>query len=365
MISKVIIPILLVMLTLAIFSTRSKADELIVNGEFDSITNDGLDGWTISASHPSYVPLTVYATTLYDNISDVVIDPAFTSSPSAAFIGNSVDHPLPPIHYIRSTLSQSIIMPDALGATLTFSYQWRNSALFPPHPDYARIAIGSETLVFKTGADTSDVDWNSVTYYFPLNHQTGVIQSNGQSLELKFETNDDFSPDPNFLLVDDVSLIVNFIATITPTSTYTPTDTPTDTPTISPTVTDTPTITPTVTITPTITKSATLTPWFIQEGTIVAYPNPANGNEVKFIYTTQQIMDSAVIEVYNLAGLKVATLTDGQKPAGINQQTTWAIDNVAPGIYLYRRSRYCVQIQNPNYRARLIQLGSNVSYSSH
>lgn len=169
-----------------------------------------------------------------------------------------------------------------------------------------------------------------------MNGQTGVVLNNGQTLDLIFRTTDDNSQDDNFLLVDDVSLIVNDIATATPTPTVTPTYTHTPTVTKTPTITPSSTISPTNTRTPTITKTLTLTPWFIQQSNVLAYPNPVNGNEVYFIYTLPNPVDLVTIDVYNLSGQKVATLQDHGKEAGVNRKTSWSISGVAPGIYLYR-----------------------------
>jgi hypothetical protein len=109
----------------------------------------------------------------------------------------------------------------------------------------------------------------------------------------------------------------------------------TKTSTISPTCTVTPTITKTSTITPTITKTLTLTPWTVPANDVVVYPNPATGNIMNFMYSPQ-VAATIKIDVFNLAGMKVAHLEDNNKPAVENQVTTWNITNIAPGIYLYK-----------------------------
>lgn len=332
-----------------------KAADLIVNGSFASTVTawagvnskgtpiatpvtwePGFEGWDVSASPDAYIPLTVSSAVHHTNMPpDVTITPI---SIPCAFIGNQqLLTPTPVANGgVRSTMSQTIMMPDAFGATLTFYYQWRVFQSWAGQDEYARISLNSTTLVSKAGGELDDDDWQSFIYYFPINHQTGVVEAKGQAVTLKFETTDDEIADDNFLLVDDVSLIVNSIATATQTCTHSPTSTHSPTITKTPTLTITRTITPTCTITPSITQTVTLTPWHVQEGKVIAYPNPANGNEVRFVYSAFQAMNAVQIDIYNLAGLKVATLKDGPKSEEINHETTWAINEVAPGIYLYR-----------------------------
>jgi hypothetical protein len=138
----------------------------------------------------------------------------------------------------------------------------------------------------------------------------------------------------NYMLVDNVALWC-YTATKTVTPTYTATPTITKTATISPTITVTSTITPTLTITPTITQTLTNTPWVVKGGDVTVYPNPANGGQMNFLYSPAAA-SHVKIDVYNLAGLKVAHLEDTNKAGAANQVTTWKIANVAPGVYLYQ-----------------------------
>jgi len=125
-------------------------------------------------------------------------------------------------------------------------------------------------------------------------------------------------------------------STATPTATVTPTVTRTATATVSATHTATPSVTPTATIsatytvTPTITTTSTPVP--LEK--VAAYPQPATGDRVYFYYPLRQ-PGRVYIEIYNVAGEKVATLQDEKASAG-NGRTAWDIGRVAPGIYLYR-----------------------------
>lgn len=328
------------------------AQDLIVNGAFSSTVTawhevnafgtpiaspvnwePGFEGWTTAASPSNYMPITTTGAFYSPGaVGNGVTITAYHDSAPGAFVGNNDLE----TGGVNASITQTIAMPDALGATLTFWYQWKAPHFDFPHPEYARINFGSYVLVTKSSLDYPSIDWEKITFYMPMNGQTGVVLNNGQTLDLIFRTTDDNSQDDNFLLVDDVSLIVNDIATATPTPTVTPTYTHTPTVTKTPTITPSSTISPTNTRTPTITKTLTLTPWFIQQSNVLAYPNPVNGNEVYFIYTLPNPVDLVTIDVYNLSGQKVATLQDHGKEAGVNRKTSWSISGVAPGIYLYR-----------------------------
>jgi hypothetical protein len=124
----------------------------------------------------------------------------------------------------------------------------------------------------------------------------------------------------------------------------------------SATVTPTPTITRTATISPTITRTATVLPYPSATVThtplplagmeIIAYPQPANGDAVRFYYrldTPAQIR----IEIVNVIGEKIKELADDSVAAG-QRQTSWNIRGVAPGVYLYRLE---VEGAGRNYRS--------------
>lgn len=156
----------------------------------------------------------------------------------------------------------------------------------------------------------------------------------GQSPILIFTTYDDPAADWTYVQWDAVSLDV-ITATASPTPTITPTRTVTRTPTITPTFTITPTITVTSTISPTISPTPTITPYAVPGGEAVAFPNPAAGDSVTFMYSLGEPADIDV-DVYNVLGRKVAHLEDKNQAGLINRRTTWDISGVAPGVYLYQ-----------------------------
>ncbi len=110
----------------------------------------------------------------------------------------------------------------------------------------------------------------------------------------------------------------------------TPTSTATPTPTLNSTVTVTPEV---ITSTPTctITATPTSTP-FIQEGQVMAYPNPARG-KMYFAYTVVGEV-KATIQIFNLLGERVARIEESSDGGGGRTvSTVWAAQDVAPGIY--------------------------------
>lgn len=137
------------------------------------------------------------------------------------------------------------------------------------------------------------------------------------------------------MCVDQVSLNIT-TATKTVTRTFTVTPTITRTYTITPTLTVTPTATPSATITPTYTPSLTATPYFAPPGEAMAFPNPVTkGNQVFFSYSLTEPAN-IMVDIYNLAGVRVAHLEDRNRPALYSQAASWDITGVAPGIYLYK-----------------------------
>jgi hypothetical protein len=66
---------------------------------------------------------------------------------------------------------------------------------------------------------------------------------------------------------------------------------------------------------------------------VQAYPVPAKGHEIWFAFFLRG-PGRASIEIYNVAGEKVAVLTAAY--SGGSQFAHWDIRNVGPGIYLYR-----------------------------
>lgn len=158
----------------------------------------------------------------------------------------------------------------------------------------------------------------------------------GQTITLALNAYGTNDVTQSYVLFDNISFGYNGTAspTATPTFTFTPTWTPTVT--VTPTYTITPTISATYTITRTVTKTRTITPVAVLPSDAVAYPNPATGSKVVFMYTPPYDMATIQIRIFNLAGMRVAVLDDGQKPLMDNQTTTWNIAGVAPGIYLYQ-----------------------------
>lgn len=146
---------------------------------------------------------------------------------------------------------------------------------------------------------------------------------------------------PTSTLTPTLTSTRTFTQTFTRTRTASPSDTRTTTPsptyTVTPshTVTQTLTVTLTKTLTCTRTPTTTLTPWAVTVGEVVAYPNPAQGGRVSFQYTLAG-QSRVRVEVYNLAGFRVATLEDSRQSGGINRITTWNLQGVAPGVYTYR-----------------------------
>lgn len=68
---------------------------------------------------------------------------------------------------------------------------------------------------------------------------------------------------------------------------------------------------------------------------VYTYPNPAKGDAVTFKFL---LSDKAgvSIDVYNVAGEKVAALSRGNCPAGVTSEIVWDIKNIASGVYVYK-----------------------------
>lgn len=66
----------------------------------------------------------------------------------------------------------------------------------------------------------------------------------------------------------------------------------------------------------------------------MTYPSPAKGDMLYFYYRTVGAARSE-IQLYNVAGEKVMTLTGEHSHAGAHRKA-WDIRDVAPGIYIYR-----------------------------
>jgi len=308
-----------------LFSITCFADELIVNGDFSSANPSYIPGWVTGSTYGGESVPEIH-TNLYEpgpngNSGNVCVAP-----------GNSSGG------YTSSWLSQFINVPrDTLGASITVYYQRfipRGQNMSPDGNIYVRGDFASENIFFEqapttgSGAPTPTPGWRQVQKYLPLENYSG------QTVTLKFEAHTDKIASAHYMHLDNISLDV-ITATKSATPTITLTFTKTFTYTITPTYTVTPTITPTYTITPTITKTMTITPWPVPGGDAIAFPNPASGDQVTFMYSLGAPADIS-IEIYNLRGYKVAHLEDNNKSAQINRKTTWDIRHIAPGVYLYQ-----------------------------
>jgi hypothetical protein len=72
----------------------------------------------------------------------------------------------------------------------------------------------------------------------------------------------------------------------------------------------------------------------VSAGQIVAYPNPSKGKTLWFYYTVR-LPAKVTIDIINVAGEKIVTLTDAPAVEG-KARTSWDAGKLAPGIYLYR-----------------------------
>ncbi len=304
------------------FTSLAFADELVINGDFQAPVISGIPGWVTGTSHTGFHPVT-YTAAGHNFSPGVIIGHEFDDLAGK----NSV-----------SWISQQIDMPDALGATLTLWYQW--SCVNPlGSNEYIRGSLGSYIFLTKTGADPEPTpEWEKLEYDLPREPGTGLVESHGQNLELYFEAKDDGTGCYNYIFLDDVSLVVITTATKTATPTISPTITPTPTITQTLTITQTGTISPTYTISPTLMPTSTPTPLIIPvEEYEVVFPNPASGDRVKFMYSLSEPAH-VFIDIYNLAGFRIARLEEKQQPGQSNLVTTWDIRDVAPGVYLYKIS---------------------------
>jgi hypothetical protein len=327
---------------LLFLSSTVWADDLIINGDFSSPTptTGGIYAWvtyTVPMGGTSYQPKL--------NFTPVAGTPGVSVTPPCAMLGNST--PFTGSAYLEQTIN---VPRDALGNSISFYYQWQVNALpngfydwaegwlgniflFGEKPRYVYDPYGTPTEVVPFGSPvpTPTPGWQQVQHWVPLENY------GGQSLILRFLAVISYGTgETNALYIDNCSLPCT-TATKTATPTMSPTFTITKTSTITLTPTPTPTITVTFTITPTITKTLTITPVVIPAGEITAYPNPAMGSVINFMYSPTAV-SNVKIDIYNLAGMKVAHLEDKNKGTTNNQVTSWNIQNVASGVYLYTLS---------------------------
>jgi outer membrane protein assembly factor BamB len=68
---------------------------------------------------------------------------------------------------------------------------------------------------------------------------------------------------------------------------------------------------------------------------VYTYPNPAKGDTLYFKYYLGNKADVA-LDVYNVAGERIAHLEKANNPAGIVSEIEWKISSIASGVYVYR-----------------------------
>ena len=68
---------------------------------------------------------------------------------------------------------------------------------------------------------------------------------------------------------------------------------------------------------------------------VYTYPNPARGDTLTFRFLPADNSD-VTIDVYNVAGEKVARLAKDSCPGGVTSEIVWRVANVASGVYVYR-----------------------------
>ena len=68
---------------------------------------------------------------------------------------------------------------------------------------------------------------------------------------------------------------------------------------------------------------------------VYTYPNPARGDTLTFKFRVSEKV-SVKIEVYNVAGQRVAKLSRADCPAGVTSELPWNIRKIASGVYQFR-----------------------------
>ena len=68
---------------------------------------------------------------------------------------------------------------------------------------------------------------------------------------------------------------------------------------------------------------------------VYTYPNPAKGDTVTFKFRVSE-KAFVKVDVYNVAGEKVARLERAGCPAGVTSEIIWNVKNIASGVYQYR-----------------------------
>lgn len=70
-------------------------------------------------------------------------------------------------------------------------------------------------------------------------------------------------------------------------------------------------------------------------GEVYSYPNPATGETLTFKFRLAS-KSSVKLDIYNVAGQRVARLEKSDCPAGVASELAWNIRNIASGVYQYR-----------------------------
>ncbi len=136
---------------------------------------------------------------------------------------------------------------------------------------------------------------------------------------------------PTLTETQSLTITLTITPTITATNTLTFTNTiPVSTWTHSMTVTPSPTITQT--LTPVYT--ATISDYYIKYFQNTLYPNPVKYNgEIFMLYECDEISD-IIVEIYKIDGKKIKEYTFERKEG--KGKIKFAVNDIAPGIYLYR-----------------------------
>lgn len=72
----------------------------------------------------------------------------------------------------------------------------------------------------------------------------------------------------------------------------------------------------------------------LAEGEVYTYPNPSTGDTLTFKFRPSYKAHVS-IEIYNVAGEKVAVLEKANCPGGAVSEIAWGIRNIASGVYIY------------------------------
>lgn len=192
-----------------------QADELIVNGNFETL-GSGVPGWVTGSSIGGFYPYQHTNVVQHDATTGVVV----------VAPGNSLGG-----YNGQSFIYQNIttVPRDAIG-TLTFYYEWYCQTVVFGSTLYFIANLGSLEVAREQGSGpgfqpTPTPGWTQKTIA-----NIDLKNYYGSNLQLIFRAYDDIVNDTTYVLIDDVSLDI-----ITATKTITPTITPTRTVTRTPT----------------------------------------------------------------------------------------------------------------------------------